>query len=370
MPEFPEAQSHPVSQARPDARSLTAASLCVLALFFDFFGWILAIAGIILLRRAVFSRTVKWYLAAIAIGPKILFVGVRSLTAPEGLSIPIEPRNLATSSSLWAWCIFLVAFGGYLLFEARRPPQAQNAPVQPSSYRSLGIAALGLIAIAVAVVLLLGLTEGFHWIHDAGRGQWALRHAVRGDVATFSGKDVQAVEATERYSSRGGSSYAVRIALADGRSFAVTTKSAAALDELRKFAMTANLPDGRVRIVRRRGGLWTNGSSGFSLQDCLGTYEGADAVGTARSTYEFWLDGERLTGKETLAETHGRHIRNLSNIKISDSGEFEFQASPYFEAARQDKGTVSLSFGWSSKGETGRFVKNGLEVGLQKYRKQ
>ncbi len=369
MPEFPEEQRDPGFTARPDTRSLTAAALCVLALFFDLLGWALAIAGIVLLRRAVFSRTVKWYLAAIAIGPKILFVGMRSLNAPAGLSFPMEPRNLATSPSLWAWCIFLVAFGAYLLFQARRPPQGPDVPVQPDSYRSPLIAGLGLIAIAAGVVLLLGLTDGFHWIDEAGRGQWALRHAVRGNVAIFTRSDVQSIDATERYSSRAGSSYSVRVALADGGSFSVTTKSAAALDELRKFATTANLADGRVRIVRRRGSLWTNGSSGFSLQDCLGTYEPANAGGPGRNTYEFWVDGERLAGKETVADPQGRRVRILRNIKVSDNGAFEFQTSPYVEAGRQDKGTVSLSFGWSSQVETGRFATNGLEVGLQKYRK-
>jgi hypothetical protein len=370
MPEFPDEQGHPVSHARPDARSLTAAALCVLALFFDLLGWVLALAGIVLLRRAVFSRTVKWYLAAIAIGPKILFLGVRSLAATGGLSFPIEPRNLATSPSLWAWCIFLVVLGAYLLFQARRPAQEPHAPVQPGSYRSLVIAGLGLAAIAAGGVLLLGVMDGFHWINDAGRGQWALRHAVRGSVATFTGRDVQSIDATEQYSPRAGSRYSVRVALADGRSFAVTTKSVAALDELRKFATTANLADGTVHIVRRRGGPWTNGSSGFSLRDCLGTYESGGAGGPARSTYEFWLDGERLAGKETLVEIPDRHVRLLRNIKLSDTGEFEFEASSYLEAARRDQGTVALSFGWSSKGETGRFVKNGLEVGLQKYRRQ
>ena len=369
MPEFPEEPRPPVSQPRLDARSLTAASLCVLALFFDFFGWLLAIAGIFLLRRAAFSRTVKWCLIAIAIGPKILFLGARSLSTPAGLSFPIEPRNLATSPSLWAWCIFLTAFGGYLLFQARRPPQEPNAPVQPRPYRSLAIAGLGLVAIAAAVVLLLGITDGFHWINEAGRGQWTLRHAARGNVATFTGSDVRSIDATERYSQRGGSSYAIRVALADGRSFAVTTKSSAALDELRKFATTASLADGKVRIVRRRGALWSNGSSGFSVRDCLGTYEATDSAG-ARSTYEFWLEGDRLAGKETLVESPGRHVRMLRNIKVSENGEFEFQASPYLEATRQDQGKLALSFGWSSKQETGRFVKNGLEIGSQKYRKQ
>ena len=194
-------------------------------------------------------RRLGGLLAAIAIAPKILFVGVRSLNAPLGLSFPIEPRNLATSSSLWAWCILLAAFGVFLMFLPQRLPQAPDAPVQPRPRRSLLIAALGLVPIAVAVVMLLGLTEGFHRIDDAGQGRWALRHAARGNVAIFTGN------------------LGVRWY---GRSFSVTTKSAAALEELRKFATTANLPKGKVRIVRRNGGRWTSGASGFTLKDCVG----------------------------------------------------------------------------------------------------
>lgn len=352
-------------------RSLIAAGLCVLALFFDVLGWVLAIGGIVLLRRAVFSRTVKCLLAAIAIVPKILFVGVRSWYAPEGLSFPIEPRNLATSSSLWASCILLAAFGGFLIFLSRRLPQAPDAPVEPTPRRSLLIAALGLLPIAVAVVMLLGLTEGFHRIDDAGQGRWALRHAARGNVAVFSGSELASIDAAERYSSRAGRDYTVRVALADGRSFSVTTKSAAALEELRKFATTANLPGGKVRILRRNGGPWTSGASGFTLKDCIGTYELTDGSSRSRSTYEFWLDGERLTGKETVAGPEGRHVRVLRNIKVSDNGDVEFQPATYVEASQQEKGeAVSFSLRWSPGGETGRFVKNGLEVGLQKYRKQ
>ena len=218
--------------------------------------------------------------------------------------------------------------------------------------------------------MLLGLTEGFHRIDDAGQGRWALRHAARGNVAIFSGSDLIFIDAAERYNSRSGRDYTVRVALADGRSFSVTAKSAAALEELRKFATTANLPKGKVRIVRRNGGPWTSGASGFTLKDCVGTYELADASSRSRSTFEFWLDGERLTGKETVADPQGRHVRVLRNIKVSDSGDVEFQPGTYVEASQQDKGTVSFSFRWSPQGETGRFVRNGFEVGLQKYRKQ
>ncbi len=186
-----------------------------------------------------------------------------------------------------------------------------------------------------------------------------------------AGSEVASIDARERYNSRAGRDYAVRVALADGRSFSVTTKSVAALEELRKFATTANLPAGKVRIVRRGAGSWTSGASGFTLKDCVGIYELVDESNRSRSTFEFWLEGERLTGKETVADPQGRHVRVLRNIKVSDAGDVEFEPATYVEASQKEKaGTVSFSFRWSPQGETGRFVRNGFEVGLQKYRKQ
>ncbi len=356
---------------RLDVRSLIAAGLCVLALFFDVLGWVLAIVGIVLLRRAAFSRTAKCMLAALAIVPKILFVVVRSMNAPGGLSFPIEPRSLVTSSSLWAWSMLLVAFGMLLILLPQRLPKNPEALVQPRPGRPFLLRALGLVPIVVAAVMLLGLTDGFHRIDDAGHGRWALRHAARGNVAVFTGSELASIDAAEKYSSRAGRSYAVNVALADGRSYSVKTKSAAALEELRKFATTANLPRGTVRILRRNGNGWTNGTSGFTLKDYVGTYELADKSSPLRSTFEFWLDGESFAGKETLADSGGRRVRVLRNIKVSDSGDVEFEPTTYVEASQQGKkGTISFSFRWSPQGETGRFVKNGLEIGLQKHAKR
>ena len=73
-------------------------------------------------RRAWVKR-----LAVVALGPKILFLGVRALNAPPGLSFPIEPRTLATSPSLWAWCVAAAAFGVYLIFLPRSTPQDPRA---------------------------------------------------------------------------------------------------------------------------------------------------------------------------------------------------------------------------------------------------
>ncbi len=65
--------------------------------------------------------------------------------------------------------------------------------------------------------------------------------------------------------------------------------------------------------ARRNGGRWTSGASGFTLKDCVGTYERADESSRSRSTFEFWLDGERLRGKETVADPEGRHVRVASH---------------------------------------------------------
>ena len=352
-------QSSPLAQTvRLDPRSLAAAVLCIVAPFFGLLGWVLAIAGIVLLRRAVLSRTLKWALAGVALAPKVLFLGVRMRYATEGLTFPIEPRNLAGSSSLWAWSILLATFGALII-------------VQSGRRRSLPLAGLGLAPILVAVVMLLGLTDGFHRIDDAGQGRWALRHAARGNVAVFSASDVASIDALERYNSRRGRDYSVNVELTDGRSFSVATKSVAALEEIRKFATTAGLPGGKVRIIRRNGGTWVNGSSGFTVKDYAGTYEATGESGRTRSTYEFWSDGGRLTGRETVVEAEGRHVRALRNVKVNDSGDVEFEPAAYVQASQQAKGrTVAFSFRWSAQGETGRFVEGGFESGLQKYRKR
>src|SRR5512136_2468240 len=88
-----------------DLRSLVAASLCVASLFFDALGWLMAGVGVVLLGRAVFPRRVKWLLTALALAPKVLFLGVRAMSAPQGLSFAIEPTTLTTSSSLWTWSV-------------------------------------------------------------------------------------------------------------------------------------------------------------------------------------------------------------------------------------------------------------------------
>ena len=305
-------------------------------------------------------------LAVLALAPKILFLGVRSVSAPQGLSFTIEPTTLSTSSSLWTWSILLAGFGVFLMFRARPEPPAPGAPQPTETQRPLLLKALGLVAIAGASVLLLGLTDGFHRIEDAGEGRWVLRHAARGTRATFTRADVASIEVNEERPPRGGSNYRFRVGLSEGRTFSVTTKSFSALQELRAFATTADLRPGTVRIVRRDG-TWTNGASGFTLKDYVGTYEYADGNTGERTTIEFWIEGDRLAGKETVANGPNQYVRTLRNIKASDTGELAFEPTTRAEVGKPSESTMSFSFSWAPAGETGRLTKDGLEVGVKKF---
>jgi hypothetical protein len=350
-----------------DTRSVIAAALCVVSLFFDVFGWLLAIAGIFMLRRAVFTPGVKWALAAVALAPKILFLGVRMLSASPGLAFTIEPRTLATSSSMWSWSVLLAAAGFLIIYVPRRMRRPQDPHVQAVSPGPSQLRWVGLILIVGAAVMLLGVTDGFQRIEDAGNGRWALKHAARGAVATFTRDDVAALEAAEVRRGK-GAGYSVKVGLKDGRSFSVSTKSPTALEEVRKFAATAGLPPGTVRITRRFGGLWTNAASAFTLEDCTGTYEYSD--GSERSTVEFWMDHGHLEGKETAVEGQRKRVQLLKDIKISDTGEVEFRQTPYAEASQTSGSNMAFSFSWSTGGDRGRFSREGLEIGLKKYRKR
>jgi hypothetical protein len=79
---------------------------------------------------------VKWTLAAIALAPKILFFGVRLISAPASLSFTIEPTTLTTSSSLWAWTILLAGLGVLLMFWTRPAPPVPGELPQVSTRRS------------------------------------------------------------------------------------------------------------------------------------------------------------------------------------------------------------------------------------------
>jgi len=350
-----------------DLRTLAAAALCVASPFFDAMGWLMAIVGVVLLRRAIFPSRVKWMLAVFALAPKVLFLAVRSMSAPPGLSFAVEPTTLATSSSLWTWGALLAGFGVFVMLRAKPVPPAPGQPPPPESRQPLLLKALGLVAIAGAAVLLLGLADGFHRIDDAGEGRWALRHAARGERATFARTEVASIEANENRRSRGGSSYSVRIGLSDGRSFSVTTGSVAALQELRAFATTADLKPGSVRIVTRRDGTWTNGASGFTLKDYVGVYEHAAVDAGERTTIELWMEGDRLTGKETVASGPNKYIRTLRNIRASDTGQLTFEPTTRAEVGKPSASTMSFSLSWSPAGESGRLTKDGLEVGVKTF---
>jgi hypothetical protein len=350
-----------------DPWPIAGATLCCASLFFDTVGWLMAIAGVFLLRRGAFRASVKWLLAAIALAPKILFLGVRLASPQPGLSFAIEPTTLTTSSSLWVWSVLLAALGLYLAFWARPAAAPPGAPPQTETRLPLLLKVLGLVAIAGSVNLLLGLTDGFHRIDDAGDGRWALRHAVRGTRATFTRADVASIEVTENHSSRGSSSYTFRVGLSDGRTYAVTSRSFSALRELRAFATTADLRPGTVRVALYHENPWTNGASGFALKDVVGTYENLDSGTGDRTTIEFWKEGDRLAGKETLAHGTTRHIRTLRNIRVSEVGELAFEPTTIAEVGKPSNETMSFSFSWSPTGETGRLTKDGLTVGATTF---
>lgn len=359
-----------IRATRIDGRSLAAAGLCVVALFSGGLGWLFAIAGIYMLRRSSFSSSARWVLGAVALGPKLLFMGIRAMNAPSGLSFLIEPTNLATSSTLWAWAGLAIGLGLFFLLESRRPELPPNDPARNQPQLGLALPILGVACVAGGVVLLLGWLDGFQRIDDAGHGRWALHHAVKGTVADFSSSEVAAIVAQER-SSRGDKPYDIMVALKDGRTFSLTTRAASALDELRKFALTSNLRPGTLRIVPLRRGAWTNGSSGMTLKDCAGVYELVDPNAGPRSTLEFWIEDERLSGKETITDSQRRRVRVLRNIKVNETGEMEFQPASYLEASRQQAdNTTTISFSWSPQTETGKFTPGGFQTGAQKYRKQ
>jgi hypothetical protein len=140
---------------------------------------------------------------------------------------------------------------------------------------------------------------------------------------------------------------------------------------LRKFAATADLAPGKLRIVPLWGGAWTNGASGITLKDRAGVYEQTEPNTGPRSTLEFWIEDGRLAGKETVADAGRRHVRVLRNIKLNEAGDVEYQPASYFEASRQKaENTTSISFSWSPQTETGKFIPGGFQTGAEKYRKR
>lgn len=352
-----------------DPRTMLAATFCVAALFTDYLGWLLAIAGIVLLRGAAVRSRTKWLLATTALAPKILFFAIRWSSAPPGVSFTFEPWTLASSSSLWAWSVVMAA-AGVLVMMARQGPVEPASSPGPPPQRSLLPAAVGLALIAGAAVMLLGLIDGFHRIDDAGGGRWALKHAARGTRATFTRDELASIEGIENHSSKGGSSRTVRVALTDGRTFSVTTRSLGTFEALQAFAATANLAPGKARITRYKRGTWTNGAGGFALKDVVGTYEHDDKDAREHSRLEFWLEGDRLAGKETVQDATSTYVRALQNITLlSETGEVEFTVATRAESQKVGENTTAYHLQWSGGGERGRFTKDGFVTGLKTYKK-
>jgi hypothetical protein len=263
----------------------------------------------------------------------------------------------------------------YVPLKLRQPP---GAAVEAAATAPGWVRLTGLIPLALGIGLLAAPTDDFQRIDDAGGGRWALHHGVRGNVAVFAGAEITSLEAVERRG-RGGSNFKVRARLRDGREYSASTGSGTVVAELRKFAATAGLRPGALRIERRAGGTWTNAQAAFAAVSCAGTYEHTDPRSKERSTVEFWVKDGRLAGRETVVDGPRRHVRTLDAVKLSDTGEVEFRPSSYLEASgdkTSEKISISFSFSTgggtgpgSGGGESGRFTQGGLEIGGKTYRR-
>jgi hypothetical protein len=168
--------------------------------------------------------------------------------------------------------------------------------------------------------------------------------------------------------------------LADGRTFSASTTSSAAFEDVRKFAATAGLRPGTVRILGRFGRNWTNGATAFTVKNCAGTYEYVDERGGGRRMLEMWLQNGRLVGRETETVGQVRQTRTLRDFKIDDTGVAEFQATSFAGASGPSSTAISFSFQWPPKGghgfftggtsETGRFTREAFETGSKTYHKR
>lgn len=357
----------PSPKTKPDVVFAAGGTLCVAALFFEWMGWIMAIVGIVLLMRASSGRAAtKMLLASVALLPRVGFVAARVIRAPAGLSFTFEPWTFATAWSVWTVASLLIGFGALAIVQHRRPQPAPSA-TPPLSQRRLPTILLGLAFVIAGLVVLSGILDGFHRIDDVGAGRWAIQHAARGTVATFAAADIASIEGTESRSSRGASALTVRLTLTDGRTFTVRKQSTSIFTALRKFATTAGIPAGRVRITPYRGPTWTNGASGFALADLLGVFRCDDAKGDGRRTLEFRLDAGRLAGTETVEEAGSRYARDLRNVTLDDTGVIEFDMSTRRDIQQGPGNTTALSFRWSSDGDRARLTRTGIELDGRTY---
>jgi hypothetical protein len=360
--------STPRALSQFDARSLTAAGLCLGSAFFDTLGWPLAIVGVVLLRRSVFGTKARATLTAMALVPKLLFAAAHWLRAPRGVSFTVEGSTLATSPSLWGYCALLMGFG-VLAFVQKLPDasSATTAPTGPLAKSTIPLKCLGVVAVALGAGMLTGLLDGFHRIDDLGNGRWVLTHAARGSLATFTRTELLGIDATESYARRGPNSYHIVVTLTGGRTYSQTTTFIGVMQELRDLATTADLAPGVVRIRPHRGKPWTNGASGFGQKDFIGKYDYTDAPTAERSTFEFLTRGECLEGMKTDFVGSKALNQKLSNIRLSDTGKAEFELATVLEQGAPSKTSKSFSLRWSPTRQSAQLTNVGLEVGSAHY---
>ncbi|HEY5960386.1 MAG TPA: hypothetical protein VIV60_27720 [Polyangiaceae bacterium] len=365
---MPTESLDPRSVTKLDGRSVAAAGLCLAAAFFDTLGWLMGVIGIVLLRRSAFSARIRWALATLALLPKVMFTAVRLLRAPRGLAFSIDDSTLATSPSLWGYCALLVGFGWLALLQ--KPSPAIGAPTvvaEPLPKSSVPLKCLGLLAMALGMGMLLGVLDGFHRIDDLGDGRWALTHAARGTLVTFTRGELSSIEATELNTRQGPNSRHIVVTLTGGRTYSETTRFFGAFQELRDFATTADLAPGTVRIRPYRGQPWTNGAGGFAPKDFIGQYEHADASTGERSTLEFLPRLDRLEGRETSYVGSKALERKVSNIRLSDTGKVEFDLGTIIDVGAPTEASRSISLRWSANRQSAQLTGTGLEMGPTRY---
>ncbi len=92
-----------------------------------------------------------------------------------------------------------------------------------------------------------------------------------------------------------------------------------------------------------------------------------DTKSGERTTIEFWLEGDRLAGKETVVNGQNQVRPDDAQIKASETGEMAFDLAMRAEVGKPSESTMSFSYSSAASGETGRLTKDGLQVGAKTF---
>ena len=340
--------------------------LCVLSLFFDFLGYVLALAGLFLLwKHGKLKLPTRLGVTAVVLLPKvaIFLLGWNRIT--ENL-FELEPQTFATSSSIWAWSLLVCGVGvGCLMLagairrgnmSALRLGKASFSPALSKNpgrkgAAVVGVGLIGLVFVAVSALMFLGLEDDFQAVEPDERGRWRLTHQVRGMVASFLPAEVKSFTG-ERDSGTDAdlSLYWIRVSLNDGRSWSMNTRAMDAEEMLKKLAATMELPPGTMRLRMTPGREWVNSGRKVRPEDWAGTYRSTAGQGPSRdSVLEFRVVEGRLVGKETLRLGDRETSRELRNIQVTPSGEIEFETETLAGASKQAESRYRFSLNYAPR---------------------